>query len=337
MQEDRKRKPDLFFSLIEYLLLTLFHLTRLLSYIAPPSLLDAMFAGLGSIIFYSWPGMRRRLEGKISDAMPEVFDRRETRDIGRQACGAILRPILDLVLMSRYGHRFMSELRIEGLDNLKRADAVGKGVILVGAHQGANALRIATMARLGKAYTPIYLTPEDSPVSRYYMTLASFGKPLGCDPECPVLWTGQDTVRKTREHLSKGKRVGIDFDVEGRCAVRFFGREAALADGIAQFSVDTGAPVVPFALLHGKGSFGHRLVFYEAITVRSKGTRARDVKTIMTEVAKTGESMIREAPGQWMSWFGIRRLWEKAEGLEGKGSSGYRQTAVGAGDHGAGR
>jgi lauroyl/myristoyl acyltransferase len=169
------------------------------------------------------------------------------------------------------------------------------------------------------------------------MTLASFGQPLGCDPECPVLWTGQDTVRRTREHLSRGKRVGIDFDVEGRYAVRFFGREAALADGIAQFSVDTGAPVVPFSLLHGKGSFGHRLVFYEPITIIPSGDRSRDVRAIMTEVAKMGECMIREAPGQWMSWFGIRRLWEKAERLEAKGGRRYHQTTVGAGDHGAGR
>ena len=337
MEEDHKRKPDLFFGLMEHLLLTLFHLTRLLSYVVPPSLLDAMFAALGWIVFHSWPGMRRRLEGKISGAMPEVLDRREIRDIGRQACGAILRPILDLVLMSSYGGRFMRELRVGDLDNLERADAAGKGVILVGAHQGANALRIATMARLGKAYTPIYLTPEDSPVSRYYMTLASFGQPLGCDPECPVLWIGQDTARRTREHLSRGKRVGIDFDVEGRCAVRFFGREAALADGIAQFSVDTGAPVVPFSLLHGKGTFGHRLVFHEPIAIHRSGDRPRDVKAIMTEVAKIGECMIREAPGQWMSWFGIRRLWEKAEGLEGKGGRRYHQTAVGTGDHGTDR
>ena len=300
-------------------MLATFHAVRYLARLLPPSMLDALYNGGGALIFYLWPSMRRRLESKISEAMPEIEDRRELSRVGRQACASLLKPSLKLALMKRHGDRFMHELRIEGLENLEKADRRGRGVILVGGHQGANALRIAVMSRIGKAYTPIYLYPLDSPVSRYYTAMVTFGRELGCDPENPVFWTGQDTVNRVREHLRKGKRVGIDFDVAGNRVVELFGRPAALADGIARFACDTGASIVPFALLQEKGALAHRLIFHLPIENESGEGGCGNVEAIMAEVTRAGEAMIREAPGQWMSWFGIRQLWEKAEELAGGG------------------
>lgn len=315
----REVEASPFLRAVELSLLAMFHSVRLLSLILPPSVLDALYGLSGALVYYAWPSMRRRLESKISQAMPEISDRRELARIGRQACSALLKPPLKLMLMWRHGERFMHELRVEGMENLEKADATGRGVILVGGHQGANALRIAVMSRLGKTYTPVYLYPFDSPVSRYYMAMVTFGQGLGCDPENPVFWTGRDTVNRVREHLRKGKRVGIDFDVDGNCIVDLFGRPAALTDGIARFACDTGASIVPFLLLQGKGAITHRLIFYPPIEYSLSEDRHGDVAAVMGEVARVGEVMIREAPEQWMSWFGIKQLWDRAEELLGDG------------------
>jgi len=109
-----------------------------------------------------------------------------------------------------------------------------------------------------------------------------------------------------------GKRVGIDLDVDGNCIVDFFGRPASMANGIAHFAVQTGAPVVPFVLLRGPGMMCSRLVFHEPIIVGPNGDYREDVRSAMMLVAAAGEKMIRQDPEQWESWFGIRHFWDKA-------------------------
>ncbi len=298
---------------MEYTFLGIFHLGRLISYAFPPIAVAAFFNGLGSLIYYAQPGMRRRLEAKITEALPQLAGDGEAGSVARIACGALLRPMQDLIIFSRRDQRFLRELQVEGLEYLERADAAGNGVILVGGHLGLNALRIGVMARLGKHYTPIFLYPAESPVNNYYMSMIEFGQRLGCDPDEPVFWTGQDTVNRVREHLRRGKRVGIDFDIPGKCVVEFLGRPAALADGIARFALDTGAAIVPFLLRRGTGVFDNRLVFYEPVKAARTGDQGDDTRAIMQEVARAGEKMVREVPGQWESWFTVRQFWEMAQ------------------------
>lgn len=308
-------RHSLYFPSIELALLAIFRMTRLLARVFPPAVLAAAYKAMGAAAYYLLPGVGCRLEEKIAEAMPELAGTRRLKRIARKACGTLLWPMFDVALFARYGDRYLRGLELEGLEHLERADAAGKGVILAGGHTGLNALRIAVMARLGRCYTPVYLAPGDSPVARYYATLLLFGGQLGCDPEEPVFWTGQDTVRRVREHLQRGKRVGIDFDIPGKAVVEFFGRPAALADGIARFSLDTGAAVVPFLFRRGRGVFDNRLIFYEPIAAGG-GDPGEEVRAVMQEVAGAGERMVREAPEQWESWFTIRVLWEAAQELD---------------------
>ncbi len=43
------------------------------------------------------------------------------------------------------------------------------------------------------------------------------------------------------------------------------------------------------------------------------GDRDSDVQTILREVIKKGEEMIRESPEQWIGWFGLRGWRKRAE------------------------
>jgi KDO2-lipid IV(A) lauroyltransferase len=318
--EGKMGKSNIFFKVVENLLLGIFHLTKFLSRILPPQILNSLFSGIGSIVFYALPGMSQRLQNKISDALPEITDQDEIKLIARHTCGAFLRPMLDLIMFWRHGDRIMRNIDITGTEYLDEADAEGKGVLLLFAHLGSFDLFAVVMARLDKPFTPIIFHPRTTPVPKYVATLAIFGQMLGCDPLSPVFWVGKDTVKKVRGHLAAGKRVGVTFDVDGNCAVELFGRPAALADGIAHFAIDSGAPIVPFALFHGKEPLDRRLIFYEPLRYELTGNRSDDVKTIMTEVAKAGERMVREEPDEWMSWFGLWHWWDRAKELmEDKG------------------
>ncbi len=315
-EQEVAARSGLFFRLVDWGMLSLFYLTRFFFLFIPASILNAAFDKMGSLIFYARSGMRERLLGKLSDALPEIEDREELEYIGKHACGSFLRPIYDLNLFARYGDRFMRELNVEGMENLEKAEAADKGVILVGGNLGAASLRLAVLTRLGKSYTALIYKPEDSPLSGYMTAMTSFGADLGHDVDRPVIWAGRDTIPQVYELLQQGGKVAINFDVDGSTVVDFFGYPAAMASGIAHFARKTGAAIVPFAIYRGRDVFGHHLVIHEPIAYEITGDEEHDVESIMSKVMEAGEAMIREAPEQWMSWFGLWQFWAKAAEIE---------------------
>jgi len=317
MSENATEKPKLLLRLLEGSFLALFHTTRYLSKILPPPYLHRLVALIGDFFFYARPGMRRRLEAKISDALPEITDPRELARIGRQVCGCIFMPMVDIFTLARHSDRFMRELQVENEEYLAEAEALGKGVIFASAHIGAITIIHAVMVRYGKLYTPITFPAEDTPLPRYVETLQFYGGSLGCDTEEPVFWAGEeDIIPRIQEHLAERKNLGLTFDVPGNTIVEFFGRPAAMAGGMGHFAYDTGAPILPFYLLRGKSGLDNRLIFDEPIIANTDADRKTEVKAVMREVMKAGERMIKRAPEQWMSWFGMWQWWDRAEELK---------------------
>ncbi|MEW6554309.1 MAG: lysophospholipid acyltransferase family protein [Actinomycetota bacterium] len=323
MDGDTTVRSDFFFRAAEFFLLCVFRFTGLLFRYLPPRVIDAVFSALGAMLFHARPGMKRRLLAKLSAALPEITDQRELERIGREVCSSALRPIYDLFLFGTNEEDFMRALRVEGMDNLERAESRGKGVLLLGSHLGAFTLRLAVMMRLGKPYAPVMYNPDSSPVPRYVRTMAEYGSSLGYDPmHNPVIFAGEDTVKRIEEHLSRGGKVSLNFDVDGGFIVDFMGKPAAMASGAAHFALNTGAAIVPFSLQRGDGVFGHRMRIYEPLEYELSGDRASDLETIMAEVVKAGERPIRETPGQWMSWFGLWQWWDKAAETTGRRGAG---------------
>jgi lauroyl/myristoyl acyltransferase len=260
--------------------------------------------------------MRRDLLSKIAQAMPGISDQSKVARIGRQACISATKPMLDLLIFGRHREEYMRGLHVEGWENIESADGEGKGVLLLFIHIGAYGTSPIVMNSLGKPFTPVMFRPEALPVPRSAAAVDEYAVSLGCDPISPMFWAGDDTIAKVRESLDAGHRVGFALDVVGNHVVDFLGRPAALAEGIAHFACDTGAPIVPFCLLYGRDALEHHLRFYQPLAPTLSDDRDSDVESIMQEAVKVAESMIGEAPGQWMSWFGLWHWWNMAEGIE---------------------
>ncbi len=295
--------------------MAVFHVTRFLFRLLPPSLMYALFRALGYGFYHARPGMRRRLEARIAEAMPELRHGNAIGSVARQVCASLFMPMADIFTMERHGDRYMRGLRVEGEENLARAESLGKGIIFITPHQGGVAVIHAVLARMGKPYTPIMYNPGDTSTPRYVEAMAFHAGFLGCDVEEPVFWAGKDIIPRVREHLSRGKSIGLTFDVPGTGVVRFFGKPAAFASGTAHFAYETGSPIVPFVLLRGKGPFDNRLAFQPPILCDQAAERKAEVQRVMDEVVAAEEKFIREAPGQWMSWFGLSSWWEQAQQL----------------------
>lgn len=308
--KENQERPHILFRIVQGSMMALFHATRFMFYVLPPSAMYAIFRGIAAAFLYARPGMRSRLEARIAEALPEIRDARRISAIARGACASALMPMLDIFTMGREGERYMRGLRVEGEEHLDRAAALGKGVILVGAHLGQVTTAHAIMARRGRPYTPITYNPADTPLPRYVEALQYYGGLLGCDPEEPAFLAGKDIIPRVIEHLKKGKWIGLTFDVPGSVVVRLFGKPAALASGWAHFSYDTGAPVVPLAILRGKDPCDNLLIFRPPIFSDGTAERKAEVQRIMEETIAAVEGFIRMAPEQWMGWFGLP-TWQK--------------------------
>ncbi len=294
-------------------LLAIFRFTLFLFKFLPASLMYALFRWLGAAIYYARPGMRRRLKARIREALPEIGDDKRLNAIARGACATMFMPMLDMFKLGKNGERYLRGLRVEGEENLDRAASLGKGVIFVGAHLGEIATAHAVMARRGRPYTTFTYNPADTPVPRYLEAMIFFGGLLGCDPEEPVFLVNKDVIPKVREHLAKGKWVGIAFDVPGTGVVQLFGKPAAVGSGWAHFSYDSGAPIVPLALLRGKDPYSSLLIFGPPIFCDQAAGRKAEVQRIMNEVVAEVEKYIRMAPEQWMGWFPLQSWRKEAE------------------------
>lgn len=315
--EAKQERPHLLLRILESSMMALFHAVHFLFYIFPPSVMYAIFRGIAAAFLRVRPGMRRRLETRISETLPEIGDARMISYIAREACASAFMPMLDIFTLGRHGERYMRGLRVEGKENLERAAALGKGVILVGAHLGPVATAHAILARLGKPYTPIIYNPADTPVPRYVEALQYYAGLLGCDPEEPAFLAGKDIIPRVIEHLKKGKWIGLTFDVPGTGVVRLFGKPAAFASGWAHFSYDTGAPVVPLAILRGKDPCDNFLIFQPPVFSDATAGRKEEVARIMGETIAAVEKLIRLAPGQWIGWFGLPTWQKQAQEIMG--------------------
>jgi lauroyl/myristoyl acyltransferase len=199
------------------------------------------------------------------------------------------------------------------MENLEAADAEGKGVLCLLAHHG-NAHKHVFMYAVGRPYRLVMWHPDTTPVPRYTRRLISTTRAMGSGSDDFVIWVGPgfDTIKEVAESLEEGRRVGIPFDVCGNRVVEFFGRPSAVADGMGHWAFDAGCPIVPITLLHTPNPYKCRLVIGEPLSYELTGERKADIGAIMQAVATAGEELIRLAPDQWMSWFGLWQWWTEA-------------------------
>ena len=188
------------------------------------------------------------------------------------------------------------KLQVEGFDlltqHVKRAEAEGKGHLILTAHLGSWEL-VAFYGALA-ASNPFRVLAK--PARRPAMTeaLDALRSRMGVK----VLWTDRKTLlRDMLATLRGGGSVGFVMDQkpEGRAGprVKFFDRETEFVAGPATMALKTGAlPICLFCVR--EGPFRFRLIT-KVIEVSSDSTDASLTQEMATEI----ERVIRLYPEQW--------------------------------------
>ncbi len=323
---------------IDASLVRIFGALQWMGRVLPARVMIVLYNVGGDLLYAARPTMRRNLLAKLAAAMPEMAGDRRLRRIARMGCRAIVRPTLDLILYDNYGDRIRKDLEVTGEDYLRQAEAQGDGVLLTTIHLGGFAIISSLLANRGTPATMLVYDPKDIPVTRYVNAMYELAMRLGCDPDDPMIFTGDDTVTRVNDLLARGKRPLIPVDVDGGTVVDFFGRPAALASGVAYFALESGAPIVPVILRRKPGLLQMELRFYPPVVPATREEYAaapeRQVQELVQRMARLCEEIVRETPEQWMSWFGLFHWWELADELLAKRTGSSEGSAISSDERG---
>lgn len=181
----------------------------------------------------------------------------------------------------------------EGLENLERARAQGRGVIMVMPHLGGWDWGGAWLAASGYPLT-VVVEPVEPP--ELFEWFAGFRRSLGMT----VVPLGADATAAVLHTLRSGGVVGLlsDRDIGGHgVEVMFFGERTTLPGGPATLALRSGAPIVTCAV-YFEGD-AHRGVVCAPLDTTRQGSLRQDVARITQLIADELAGLIRRAPEQW--------------------------------------
>lgn len=188
-------------------------------------------------------------------------------------------------------------IRYQGLENFKRAQSRGRGVLVATAHFGNWELSAFTHA-LMTAPMNVVVRPLDNPrVDRFVEHRRAISG--------NHIISKRDAAREILRALKRNEAVGILIDqntaAEEGVFIDFFGVQACANAGFAKLAHHSGAAVVPGYALWSHDEKRYVLHFDEEIPMT--GNVAADTQRIHTHL----ESVIRRHPEQYL-W--IHRRWK---------------------------
>ncbi len=224
---------------------------------------------------------------RLPEDSPEIREsaRRVYRNFGR-AC-------VDLLYETRSeAVPLLPDLRVVGKQHLDDALALGKGVILAGAHTGRWELGAMALASRGYPLTVLAYAPAAGVAGLYRRQRERTG--------LKVIEAGSSGLIKCVRVLRQGGILGIMADRRyhfGGFATELFGQPACLPQGPARLAAVCGSPIVGGTLR--RGSDGVPVMrFWERIDapVSDLPDPQRETGRRLTALV---EAMILEAPEEW--------------------------------------
>lgn len=257
---------------------------------------------VGAIAHAVLPHLRRHAEINLRLAFPELtpIERQQIKRGTFRNLGRLLGEVSQFPKLNR--QNIESVVQYEGLENYLRAEASGRGVILLTGHIGAWELSVFAHSIYGHPMSFLARRVDNPLVESLAETNRTRFGNRSIDKK--------NSVREVMKTLKSGGVVGILADLnssrEEGVFVDFFGIPACTTAGIATLALRTGAIVLPGYIVWDEAAKIHRLHFEPAIETVSTGNRDEDVQLNTANYTKAIESIVRRYPDQWL-W--IHRRW----------------------------
>jgi KDO2-lipid IV(A) lauroyltransferase len=262
---------------------------------------------------YAFSGQHKRI---AIDSLTRAFGKEKTpveiRRICRECFNSMAYSAVEFFMFMKHPERVRRFVEIEGVDNLKRALAEGKGVVAVSAHFGSFPLLLTRLAQEGFRVNAVMRHMRDAKLDELFEK-----KRVTMHVGSIYTQPRQTCVTQSLDVLRDNQVLFVQLDQNfgtGGVFVDFFGVKAATATGPVVFSMRTGAPLVPMFIYRLDGP-RHRIVIEPAMAVRPDGTKEERLLDAVERLTVLIERYIRKYPHEW-AW--IHKRW-KARPKEEKG------------------
>lgn len=258
------------------------------------------------IIFIFTVQQKKIAYESINIAFGQEKTPQEINQIVRKCFSNIGRGMVELFYFMSHPALATAKVSFEGLENLDKALAHGKGVIAVTAHFGNFPLMMLSLARRGYATNTIMRPARDSEMAAFLEKKQRKGglKPIYAIPR-------QRCVSESLKVLRNNELLFIlmdqHFGGDGGVYVDFFGQKAATGTGPLVFSQRTGALMVPMFMVR-QGDDDHKVIIAEPLAFEEKETTEATMVHNMTRITQVIEKYIRQYPHEW-AW--MHRRWKE--------------------------
>jgi KDO2-lipid IV(A) lauroyltransferase len=269
----------------------------------PRGLARSLGAGVGRVVYWLVPRLRRTGMRNLGLALPEMPVEERKRTL-RQMYRGLGWQLAEFCRMERYtAANTANWIRYEGLEHFLAAEARGNGVLILTGHLGA--------WELSSFYHSLMGHPMGMVIRRLdNRRLDAFVNRIRCLHGNRVLHK-DDFARGLLTAMRAGESVGILMDTNMTppqgVFVDFFGVPACTASGLARVALKTGAAVVPGFLLWEASEGRYVLHFGEPIEIEATGDAESDIVALTQRCTGVLEAWVRRYPGQWL-W--IHRRWK---------------------------
>jgi KDO2-lipid IV(A) lauroyltransferase len=268
----------------------------------PRSLAYALAVFAARFAFWFSPLARPRLQFNLKVACPDLDDR-ALRRVTWLNFRNHAKAYADLMMLPRTRVSAMRPLlKVQGLDHLEEARALGKGVMCVSCHMGSYEVVSAIWAA---TLTPVSFFAEELEPRALFEWYRDTRARLGIS----VLTLSVKGIRKVTEALQEKEMVitAIDRDITGTGHLMpFFGREAPIPLGTAAIALRLGTPLLPVCVYRMPDD-SYMAEAAPMVIAKSTGDRKADEIRVTQELLSHIEGFIRRHPEQWHV---PHRIWE---------------------------
>jgi phosphatidylinositol dimannoside acyltransferase len=242
------------------------------------------------------PLARPRLEYNLKVACPELeTDPKELRRISRLNFRNHAKAYADLMQLPRARVEEMRpRLKVQGLEHLEEARAIGKGVLVVSCHMGS----YEEVAAIWSAtLTPVSFFAEELEPRALFEWYRDTRARLGIS----VLTLDHGGIRNVLQALRENEMVitAIDRDITGTGHMMpFFGRPAPIPLGPAAIALRTGTPLFPVCVYRLPDDT-YMAEGTPMIHAESTGDARADQVRATAQLLRRIEQFIQAHPEQW--------------------------------------
>lgn len=276
-------------------------------WIFPKPLRWAFGVFLGTLWFDVLRLRRFTILKNLSIAFPDKSFQ-ERKRIARLSMYNLCYNFVEFFLLPFMGQRWLKkDVVFHGFENYQRAQAKGKGVLLLSLHLGNGDIGIAAMSLFGLRIHVISKKFKNAFLNQlWFGTRERIGTKF-MEPHGSSL--AFDILKACRQNESVifviDQFMGRPYGIE----TTFFGRKTGTAYGLALFAMKTKAPVLP-VYTYRDAQLRTHVVFEEEIQVEKIEDKDLQIRHMTQKYNDRVESIIRRFPDFWM-W--VHRRWKRWE------------------------